>query len=178
MSGLKKELLEWVITIAIAGALAFIINIFGGFAIVEGPSMMPTLKDGDILLRASYLGRTPKYGDIIAFKTDMTHPWKLYRALGIKKALVKRVIGLPGDHVVVKEGKVYVNDKQLQENYLNDGTTDGDVDAVVPQGHIFVMGDNRLNSNDSRGTVGFVNVESIIGRVTYRLFPFNSMQKI
>jgi signal peptidase I len=177
MSGIKKELLEWVITIAAAGALAFLINIFGGFAVVEGPSMMPTLRDKDILVRASYLTKEPKRGDIIAFKTDMTHPWKIYRMLGIKKALVKRIIGLPGDHVVVKDGLVYVNDIQLQENQLMDGTTNGDVDIVVTEGNLFVMGDNRLDSNDSRGTVGLVSIESIIGRIKYRIFPFNRMQK-
>ncbi|MDF2892229.1 MAG: Signal peptidase precursor [Clostridia bacterium] len=178
MSGIKKELLEWVITIAAAGALAFIINIFGGFAVVEGPSMLPTLKDGDILVRASYLGSAPKYGDIIAFKTDMVHPWKVYRVLGVKKALVKRVIGVQGDHIVVKDGAVFVNDVQLQEEYLNDGTTNGEIDEVVPEDHIFVMGDNRLNSNDSRGTVGFVSTEAIIGRVVFRIFPWNSIQKM
>ena len=174
---LKKELLEWFITIAVAGTLAFVINVFGGFAVVEGPSMMPTLQDKDILIRVSYLGKEPKRGDIIAFKTDMTHPWKIYRMLGVKKALVKRIIGLPGDHVVVKEGLVYVNNVQLQENQLLDGTTSGEVDVVVTKGSLFVMGDNRQNSNDSRGTVGLVSMKSIIGKISYRIFPFNAMQK-
>ncbi len=175
MKSVKKELLEWIVTIGVAAALAFIINFFGGLAVVEGPSMMQTLQDKDILIRASYLKSTPQFGDIIAFKTDMAHPWKFYRMLGIKKALVKRVIGLPGDHVVVKDGNVYVNDILLREDYIKDGTTNGEVDTVVPEGHLFVMGDNRLDSNDSRGTVGFVNENSVIGRVVYRIFPFKSV---
>ena len=176
MSGIKKEILEWIVTIVAAGALAFLINVFGGFAVVEGPSMMPTLNDKDILVRVSYLKNEPKHGDIIAFKTDMTHPWKIYRMFGVKKALVKRIIGLPGDHVVVKDGLVFVNNSQLQEDYIKDGTTGGEADVVVSEGNIFVMGDNRQNSNDSRGTVGLVSIESIIGRIAYRLFPFNSIR--
>jgi signal peptidase I len=97
--------------------------------------------------------------------------------LGIKKALVKRIIGLPGDHIVIKDGLVYVNELQLQENQLLDGTTSGEVDVVVTEGNLFVMGDNRQNSNDSRGTVGLVSIKSIIGRMAYRIYPFNTMQK-
>ena len=178
MKTLRRELLEWVATIGVAAAVAFVINIFGGFAVVEGPSMLPTLENRDVLIRASYLKSTPRFGDIIAFKTDMTHPWKLYRMLGVKKNLVKRVIGVPGDHVVVKDGKVYVNDVQLVENYIYEGTTDGEIDTVVTDGHLFVMGDNRLNSNDSRGTVGLVNTHSVIGKIIYRILPFGKLGKI
>lgn len=178
MKSLKRELIEWIVTIGAAAALAMLINFFGGFAVVEGPSMLSTLKDGDILIRASYIGRTPQYNDVVAFKTDIVHPWKLYRMLGVKKALVKRVIALPGDHIAVKEGNVYLNGKLLQEGYIKEQYTQGSFDGTVPEGHIFVMGDNRQNSNDSRGEIGFVKIDSIIGRITYRIFPFNSISKI
>jgi signal peptidase I len=169
----KKEIIEWIVTIAAAAFIAFLINMFGGLVIVEGQSMNPTLKDKDILIRVAYRSKTPNRGDIIAFKTDLPHPWKIYRALGVTKALVKRVIGLPGDHIFIQNGDVYRNDEKLDEPYLKDGTTDGEIDVVVPKGHLFVMGDNRLNSNDSRrSTVGLIEIKNVIGNVKLRLFPF------
>ncbi len=168
----KKEIIEWVITIGAAALIAFVINMFGGLVIVEGQSMNPTLNDNDMLIRVAYRANTPDYGDIIAFKTDLPHPWKIYRALGVTKALVKRVIGLPGDHIYIENGDVYRNEEKLNEPYLKDGTTDGNIDVVVPLGHLFVMGDNRLNSNDSRRSViGFIELEDVIGKVKFKLFP-------
>lgn len=174
MKNIRKEITEWIVTLAAALALVYIINIFGFFAIVEGPSMLPTLHDNDILIRANYRSNTPQFGDIIVFQSDMPHPWKVYEMLGVKKNLVKRVIGLPGDKVVVTGGTVYLNDKELQEGYLNDGTTNGEANVVVPEGYLFVMGDNRLNSNDSRGSVGLVSDEDVLGKVVLRLFPWNT----
>lgn len=179
MTKIKKELIEWVITISVAVAVALFINMFGGMVIVEGLSMTPTLNHKDILIRVSYRKGSPKFGDIIAFKTDLLHPWSIYRKLGIKKALVKRVIGLPGDHIVVDDGSVYRNGEILQEDYIKDGTTDGKVDVVVPDNRYFVMGDNRLNSNDSRrNVVGLVKRDSVIGKVKTRLFPFNNFGSV
>ena len=170
----KRELLEWVKTIVLAVAIALLINFFGGIALVEGQSMNPTLDDNDLLLRASYRFNKPKYGDIVVFKTDIPHPWGIYSYFGAKKALVKRVIGLPGDRIVVTNGQVYRNDVLLDEPYLKDNITDGEVDSVVPEGNIFVMGDNRLNSNDSRWEqVGFVSNNRIIGKIVLRFFPFD-----
>ncbi len=179
MTKLRKEILEWVITIVAAGLIAFVINMFGGLVIVEGESMNPTLNDSDILIRATYRFSEPSRGDIVAFKTDMPHPWKIYRLLGVKKALVKRIIGIPGDHIVVANGEVYRNDQKLDEPFIKDGMTDGNIDVVVPDESYFVMGDNRLNSNDSRRVaIGCISEKDIIGRVKLRLWPFGEFGSV
>ena len=178
MDNIKKELIEWVKTIAAAFAIALVINVFGGIAIVDGQSMNPTLNDKDVLImeKISYKSHVPSRGDIIAFKTELDYPDGLWKTLGKKKNLVKRIIGLPGDKIKVSDGIVYVNGKKYDENYLADDTTDGDIDTVVPEGHLFVMGDNRLFSNDSRReAVGFVKVEDVIGKITLRVFPLNAL---
>lgn len=181
MSDFQKEIFEWIKTIIAAFALAFVINIFGGIAIVDGQSMNPTLHNKDMLIldKISYKTHSPNRGDVVAFKTDLEFPQGVWKDIGMKKNLVKRVIGLPGDEIVVKDGEVYINGEKQKEDYIADGITDGEINIIVPEGHLFVMGDNRLFSNDSRReAVGFVKIDSIIGRVTVRLFPFNALGHI
>ena len=126
--------------------------------------MFPELHDGDrlILDRTAYHGRKPKRGEVIVFKKPGE----------TSKLLVKRVIGIPGDHVEIGEGKVKVNENVLEDDYTMSGTTPGEVDTVVPEGKYFVLGDNRENSSDSRSeSVGLVPEELIEGKVAFRAYP-------
>ena len=170
---LKNEIMDWIKVIVVAVILSFLITRFVKPTIVKGESMLPTLRPNDYLIvncSAYKNNRDIKYMDIVVFESEI--PLKENK----KKDLVKRVIGLPGDHIVVDEGKVYRNDTELDQSFTNDGITDRNTDVVVTDGHIFVMGDNRLNSSDSRDSrVGLVDMDKIIGKVCMRLFPFNKI---
>lgn len=174
-TSLKKEIFEWTKTIVIALIMAFIITSFVRPTLVRGVSMYPTLEENDYLLiyRQAYRSDIPEKGDIVVFKSH------LLQVNGKEKDLVKRVIGVEGDTVRVSEGKVFVNDTELNEPYINGDYTDGQVDTVVPEGYIFAMGDNRPNSLDSReSSVGLIEVDDIIGRVFVRLYPFNKIKPL
>ena len=162
----KKELLSWVLTIGIPVAIVLFLNAFvGKLVVVNGTSMYPTLYDKDLLIVRT-IAYTPKQGDIVICKTSEDS------ALGGKN-VVKRVIAVGGQTVEInyEDNTVTVDGEVLDEPYLN--TSYGDVmisgyyqDAVyeVPEGYVFVMGDNRNNSTDSRSTaLGMVSVDDVIG---------------
>lgn len=170
---IKKEILEWGKTIIIAIVMALIITTFVRPTLVRGISMYPTLEENDYLLiyRQSYRNSMPEQGDVIVFKSH------LLQANGKEKDLVKRVIGIEGDLIQIVDGRVYVNSQEVDEDYIYGDYTDGFVDMIVPEGHIFAMGDNRPNSLDSRDpSVGFIAMDDVIGRVFIRLFPFNKIK--
>lgn len=162
-----KEIGEWIKTILVAFVVALIITQFIKPALVSGDSMYPTLKNGNFLFmnRRAYKENMPDYGDIIVFNSKLPDG----------RILIKRVIAVEGDKIVIKDGNVYINDKLLEENYINQEypVTDGNIEAIVPENTVFVLGDNRGNSLDSRNEyVGFVNIEDIMGKVFVRLIPF------
>ena len=168
----KKEVMEWVKVFALAIVFALIITQFIKPTLVRGASMYSTLEEGDYLIinRMSYKFKEPDHGDIIVFESD------LKQDDGSSKDLVKRVIGVGGDHVVIENSKVYVNDKELNEPYIHNEITKGDIDIVVPEGKVFVLGDNREISLDSRyEQVGFIDDSDILGKVVIRLYPFNKI---
>lgn len=203
-----KEILEWVYCIVIAVTLALIVRYFVGTpTIVQQSSMYPTLKEGQRLI----LNRTirishamPKRGDIVTFEAPSTRylsaaqvdkpiaeynyninnifsKFRYYILELGKNSYIKRVIGLPGEHVKIENGKVYINGEELKEDYLQSTVvtepTGAFSDLVVPEGCIFVMGDNRSGSDDSR-KFGCVPVEKLEGIVWIRFWPFNLFGKV
>jgi len=175
---LVKELTEFIKSVIIALVMALLIITFIFQTVsVDGSSMFPTLKNKDrlILEKVTYYFRKPKIGDIVVFKYPSDKTQKF----------IKRVIGTEGDTIKILDHKVYVNDKQLEETgYIyEEMASPNDInfkDGVkVPKGTIFVLGDNRNNSRDSRfSDVGFIPLKLVLGRAVFRLFPFTSFGKV
>ena len=139
-------------------------------SVVEGPSMETTLFGGEHLI-ISDLFYTPERGDIIVCEDYTTK---------LRKPIVKRVIALPGDRVeILITGDVYVNGELLEEDYVyeDEETLYNHVDVIVPEGEIFVMGDHRNLSTDSR-EIGTVDMDSVLGKVLFRFYPFSRFGKV
>ncbi|MBK3494410.1 signal peptidase I [Viridibacillus sp. YIM B01967] len=176
----KNELWEWTKALVIAFALAAIIRYFLFTPIVvDGQSMMPTLENGDRMI-VNKIGY--KIGDLHRFDIVVFHAPE-------KKDYIKRIIGLPGDHLEYKNDQLYINGKAIAEPYLqkykdelnDEGTltedfTLSDIEQldVIPDGHVFVMGDNRRFSKDSR-LIGIVSVDEIIGKTNIIFWPFDQI---
>lgn len=169
-----REIAGWVLTLAFAALLALLINSFVFFfARVEGSSMLGTLKDGEVLFvwRAGYVFGQPQRGDIVICHYPKT---KDGGYLDQKNTCyVKRVIGLPGDTVSIRQGTVYINGEALKESYLETERTDSQsMEAVVlEEGEYFLMGDNRSDSTDSR-RMGAVERGKILGKAVGVVYPF------
>jgi signal peptidase I len=150
-------------TVLLSVVLFLGINAVSSRIRVESISMQPTLFPGDYVIvnKLAYrFNHAPQRGDVIVFKYPPNPDAIPY---------IKRVIGLPGDQVHIADGKVYINDQQMLEPWLKVTTNRGG-DWSVPAGQLFVMGDNRNNSSDSRSW-GFVPFENIIGRAEVIYLP-------
>ena len=209
MNSTTKEILEWIYCIIIAVVLAMLFRFFIGTpTIVKQVSMYPTLVQ-DQRLWLNRWGRTtktmPDRGEIITFEEpaqiiysqseiDNNNPiakynekkglaWFVNNFLEMgKRSYIKRVIALPGEHVEIKEGKVFINEEELDEPYLQDGiVTDvtgvGFSDFIVPENCVFAMGDNRNHSTDCRA-FGCIPLEKIESTVAIRIWPLNKWGKV
>lgn len=164
-----KVFVNTVSSLAVVAAIAVLISLlFLPILRVTGTSMNPTLESDQLIMCRKRSGF--ERGDIIAFYYN-------------NKILLKRVIGTSGDVIDIKEdGTVYVNDKKLDEPYVEQlalGECDIELPYTVPEEKVFVLGDNREISIDSRSTViGCVNEESIIGKAVWRVGPFKKIGKL
>lgn len=169
----SETFFEWLEIFIISVAAVFVLFSFiARIAVVDGNSMYPTLSNNDKLL-VRQIFYTPKQGDIIVCQSEN---------YGLDKPLVKRIIATEGQTVRLdrENWKIYVNGFVIDEPYLVIGEgamVDWEYDTdeiVIPEGHVFVMGDNRNNSLDSRFYgVGMIDERYIIGQVIYRFMPFN-----
>lgn len=202
---LGKEVWEWFYTIVIAFAIAMSIKTFILDVVrVDGPSMYPTLVHNDRLV-ISKLGYTPHTGDIVildsTYKKRMAYYEEYEERTGKKlnlitkgivylglednlkpKYYVKRIIGMPGDSVDIIDGKVYVNGEMLDEEYYDGVTSITDYSVKYPftvsEDSVFVMGDNRPNSLDSRSSsLGEVPIKALEGKSQLRLWPLTAIGK-
>jgi signal peptidase I len=179
----ESEWLDWIKALLVAFGLAIIVRMFF-FApiVVEGPSMMPTLYNGDqmIVNKFAYNIGEPERFDIVVFHAS------------VQKDFIKRIIGLPGEHVEVRDNNLYIDGEEVEEPFLADikerGTPfqfTGDFaleelpgkHEVIPEDHVFVMGDNRTNSTDSR-SIGVVPTEEIVGKTSIIYWPLDRFQII
>lgn len=153
----------------IALALALCLRLFVlDIVMVDGISMQPTLQNSDSLIssKVSYLFQEPKRFDIILMDAPDENGY-----------YIKRVIGLPNEHLRIEAGRVFINDAPLTEEFLIDVQTDGEINTVIPDGYYFVMGDNRPASRDSRVEgIGSIAKEHITGKAIVRIFPLNTMK--
>lgn len=171
----KNEVWEWIKAIAIAVGLAFLIRtfLFAPF-IVEGESMETTLHNAEKLLvnKAIYFLREPERGEIVVFHAEPTRDY------------IKRVIAIPGDTIEIRNDTLYINGEVVPEPYLeenrkrlqDDFALTEDIEPLtVGEGQIYVMGDNRRNSKDSR-TIGPVDIDSVVGRAEFVFWPLSNIR--
>ena len=208
MSEKARNIMEWIICIIIAIVLTLLFRYFIATpTVVQQVSMYPTLVENQrLIVQRTFriTGKMPKRGDIVTFEAtshsysegtaDQSNPVAiymeedrnifesfLYNVLEVtKKSYIKRVIGLPGEHVEIYDGKVYINGKELEEDYLQpDVITESEVfdDFIVPDGYIFCMGDNRTKSTDCR-RFGCVPIDKLEGIVICRFWPLNKFGSV
>lgn len=137
---------------------------------VNGTSMVPTLSDGDIMILNEigyHLNGLERF-DIVVINTG-------------DEKIIKRVVGLPGETVAYRDNKLYINDEIVEENFQHADTSDFDLSTLnvdkIPENYYFVVGDNRVNSKDSR-RIGLISKSKIMGKTSFVLYPFNRIGSV
>ena len=166
------EIKDWIVSIVVAVALAMFIRTFiVELYVVDGPSMRPTLESEERLVvnKFIYRFRPPEKGEVLVFQYPRDP----------SRDFIKRVIATPGDTIEIREGRVLVNDQLLTEDYILEKTRSEYPKSTVPEGRIFVMGDNRNNSEDSRfADVGFVPYDLIKGKAMIVFWPISAYKTL
>ncbi len=182
MGKVVREIWDWIKTFIIVFLIIIVIRAFF-FAnyMVHGESMMPTIQHGERLIinKIGYYFGEPERFDLIVFHANEDSDY------------IKRVIGLPGDHIEYRDDTLYINGEAYEEEYLEESiqqtingnfTEDFTLEEVtnqseVPPGTVFVLGDNRQNSMDSR-QLGFIDMDQIVGKASFRYWPISEMEMI
>ena len=161
LSDWKRTLVDLLETVVLAFVLFLVINTISARVRVDGESMLPTLKNGEFVLvnRLAYRMGEPTHGDIIVFRST-TEP---------DLDLIKRIVGAPGDQIRVGDGQVFVNGVSLSEPYINAAPRYSG-EWSVPEGYLFVLGDNRNDSSDSHAW-GLLPTRNIIGKAMLIYWP-------
>ncbi len=161
---LKKSLLEYIKVVLITVIITYMVLYFIQISRVVGSSMEATYQNGNIILvdKFFYKHGKPSYNDIVVVK---------YMVSSDEEQIIKRVIGLPGDHLEMKDNQLYRNGELLKEDYILEKMVDNeDFSYDIPKGKVFVMGDNRNNSIDSR-MIGYIDFDDeVVGRVFFKVF--------
>lgn len=165
----KESVLSTVIVIIVSLLIAILSLCFFRLSEVDGHSMDNTLADGEKLIVNTYIYKNndPKHGDIVVVER---------RDLSIRY-FIKRVIAVEGDTLKIENNKVYLNGKELKEDYIKEEMFTNDLELTIPEGKIFVMGDNRNSSLDSRSNViGLVDVEDeLLGKASFSISNFKKL---
>lgn len=170
-----NEIIDWVKAIIIAGVIAFLLHTFVfSLVLVDGVSMNPTLNDSErlVLNKTSYVLKEPERGDIVVFHVNNSEDY------------IKRVIGLPGETIEMRADQLFINGEPVEEPYLATAKlTYNEVGIYLTEDfgpikirdeHIFVMGDNRKNSSDSRA-LGPIAQDEMMGKVNIRIWPLSNI---
>lgn len=182
MAERKSEWAEWLKALVIVFVLTFVIRTYiVSPIVVDGPSMLPTLHDRDqmIVNKLVYHIKEPERFDIVIFHASS------------ESDFIKRVIGLPGEHIAMRNNNLYVDDEYVEENFLFDGnkritgltTNNFELEEltghheVIPEGYVLVLGDNRNNSTDSR-SIGLISIDDIVGRAKIIYWPLTRLEVV